>query len=65
MITEKKYAYTYEDYEEQGKDGKTMVTEILSDPDFPELKKIIIGCWGWAAEDGCQPILDGDRKSVV
>lgn len=59
MITEKKYAYTYEDYEEQGKDGKTMVTEILSDPDFPELKKIIIGCWGWAAEDGCQPILDG------
>lgn len=59
MLTEKKYAYTYEDYEEQGKDGKTMVTEILSDPDFPELKKIIIGCWGWAAEDGCQPILDG------
>ena len=59
MITEKKYAYTYEDYEEQGKDGKTMVTEILSDPDFPELKKIIIGCWGWAAEDGCQPVLDG------
>lgn len=36
-----------------------MVTEILSDPDFPELKKIIIGCWGWAAEDGCQPVLDG------
>ena len=59
MRTEKKYAYTYEDYEEQGKDGKTMVTEILSDPDFPELKKIIIGCWGWAAEDGCQPVLDG------
>ncbi len=59
MITEKKYAYTYEDYEEKGKDGKTMVTEILSDPDFPELKKIIIGCWGWAAEDGCQPVLDG------
>lgn len=59
MLTEKKYAYTYEDYEEQGKDGKTMVTEILSDPDFPELKKIIIGCWGWAAEDGCQPVLDG------
>lgn len=59
MLTEKKYAYTYEDYEEQGKDGKTMVTEILSDPDFPELKKIIIGCWGRAAEDGCQPVLDG------
>lgn len=59
MLTEKTYAYTYEDYEEQGKNAETMVKEILSDPDFPELKKITIGCWGWAAEDSCQPILDG------
>lgn len=39
MLTEKTYAYTYEDYEEQGKNAETMVKEILSDPDFPELKK--------------------------
>lgn len=59
MLTEKTYAYSYEDYEDQGKNAETMVKEILSDPDFPKLKKITIGCWGWAAEDSCQPILDG------
>ncbi len=59
MITEKTYSYTYEEYEDQGKSAKTMVAEMLSDPDFPDLTKITIGCWGWAAEDSCQPILDG------
>lgn len=31
----KKYAYSYEEYEEQGKGTDSMVEDILADPDFP------------------------------
>lgn len=59
METSKTYAYNYEQYDEENKGPHTMVDEILSDPDLPNLKELIIGSWGWACEDSCQPIIDG------
>lgn len=55
----KKYSYTYEEYEEQGKCAADIVGDILADPDFPALSELTIGDWGNAWEDSCQPILDG------
>ena len=42
----KKYTYSYEEYEEQGKGPDSRVEDILADPDFPGLTGIIIGDWG-------------------
>lgn len=55
----KRYTYSYDEYEEQGKRATDMVTDILADPDFLSLTELIIGDWGGAWEDSCQPILDG------
>lgn len=55
----KKYAYSYEEYEEQGKGADSMVEDILADPDFPGLTGLVIGDWGDTWEDSCQEILDG------
>lgn len=55
----KTYSYSYEEYEEQGKCAEDMVADILADPEFPQLTELIIGDWGDAWEDNCQPILDG------
>lgn len=55
----KKFAYSYEEYEEQGKGAESLVEDILADPDFPELTELVIGDWGNAWEDGCQKVLDG------
>lgn len=55
----KKYAYSYEEYEEQGKGTDSMVEDILADPDFPGLTGLVIGDWGDTWEDSCQEILDG------
>ena len=54
----KKYTYSYEEYEEQGKGPDSRVEDILADPDLPGLTGIIIGDWGDAWEDGCQTMLD-------
>ncbi len=54
----KKYSYDYEQYEE-GKTSGTMIDEILSDPEFPELTELIIGEWGGCWENDCQKIIDG------
>lgn len=54
----KKYTYSYEEYEEQGKGPDSRVEDILADSDFPGLTGIIIGDWGDAWEDGCQTMLD-------
>lgn len=54
----KKYLYDYEQYEDQNKGPSTLVGEILSDPEFPEVTDLVIGSWGWASEDSCQDILD-------
>lgn len=53
------YSYEYEDYENGDKSAKTMINEILEDPDFPTLKEIQIGDWGDAWEDDCQELIDG------
>ena len=54
---EKKYYHEYEDYED-GKTAETMVGEILADPEFQNIDKLIIGDWGGAYEDSCQAVLD-------
>lgn len=56
-MVRKTYAYDYEEYEE-GKGPSTMVADILADPEFSSLTELIIGSWGSAYEDGCQPIID-------
>ena len=55
----KKFMYSYDEYEEQGKGAETLVEDILADPDFPVLTELVIGDWGNSWEDGCQKILDG------
>lgn len=64
MYKSKKYFYTYEDYDEGDKSGKTLIEEIMNDSEFAGLDEIVIGCWGecWDpadAEDGAQAIIDG------
>ena len=54
---EKKYYHEYEDYED-GKTAETMVGEILADPEFQDIDKLIIRDWGGAYEDSCQALLD-------
>lgn len=55
----KTYSYDYDEYEEQGKGPETMITDILSDEEFPGLNELIIGDWGNCWEDSCQEIIDG------
>lgn len=55
----KRYTYSYEDYEDGEKGAHTMTADILADPDFPALEELLIGDWGDAWEESCQPILDG------
>lgn len=59
MEASKTYAYDYEQYEEENKGPDTMIDDILADPELPDLKELIIGSWGSAYEDSCQPIIDG------
>ncbi|HBN56539.1 MAG TPA: cytoplasmic protein [Lachnospiraceae bacterium] len=60
LVSEKKkiYSYDYDEYEE-GKGAEELIKDILADPDFPNLNELIIGDWGGAWEDDCQPIIDG------
>ena len=61
MYKSKKYVYEYEEYEEGDKSSKTMVDDILADPEFAELEEVVIGNWGnaWDVEDdGVQVIID-------
>ncbi len=55
----KRYAYSYDDYEDGKKGAHTMTADILADPDFPALEELVIGDWGEAWEESCQPIIDG------
>ncbi len=57
MGKSKTYSYDYDAYED-GKNAETMVNDILADPEFTGLDEVIIGSWGSAYEDGCQPIID-------
>ena len=57
MGKSKKYVYDYEQFE-NGKGPGTMVEDILSDPEFPRVTELVIGCWGESWDDSCQIILD-------
>nr|MBP3598725.1 STM4015 family protein [Eubacterium sp.] len=59
MADSKKYSYDWEEYEEGNKDAKTMVEEILADPELPGLSEVIIGCWGESWDNSAQAIIDG------
>ncbi len=58
MGKSKTYCNDYEDYEE-GKNAKTLVEDILNDPELPQLEELIIGGWGEEFDESCQPIIDG------
>ncbi len=62
MYRSKKFYYTNEDYNENGKTPETLLEEVMADSEFPELEEIVIGCWGdcWDDEEaGVQTIIDG------
>lgn len=59
MAKTKRFTYDFEEWDEGGKSAETLVDDILADPEFGELDEVIIGCWGEAFEDDCQPIIDG------
>lgn len=58
MYKSKTYSYDYDEYE-NGKCAKTMIGDILADPQLPELEEIIIGSWGDSWEGSAQVMLDG------
>ena len=58
METEKKYFYEYEEYAEGEKGPETIVDDILADPEFKNINKVVIGCWGNTWEDSCQTVID-------
>lgn len=55
----KTYSYDYGQYADENKDAGTLMEDILSDPEFPELTELIVGDWGGAYEEDCQPVIDG------
>lgn len=59
MANSKKFFYEYEEYDEGGKGPDTLIGDIMADEDFPHLTELVIGCWGEAWEDSCQPVIDG------
>jgi len=61
MYKSKRYSYTFDDWDTDGKNAKTMLEEILQDPELPGLEEIIIGCWGecWDEDESVQPLIDG------
>lgn len=61
MFKSKKFFYTYEETEDGGKNATTMIEDILSDPEFPQLEEVVVGCWGevWDDNAGAQTIVDG------
>lgn len=58
-IISKLFSYSYEEYEDGDKSSETMIQDILNDPDFLDLKEIVIGDWGDSWDDSCQAIIDG------
>ncbi len=59
MALTKKYSYNYSQYDEEGKSAATLVGDILADPEFSQVTELIIGDWGGAFEEECQPVIDG------
>lgn len=59
MAKSKKYFYTWEDYSENDKNAKTMISDILADSELSQLDGLVIGCWGESWDNSVQPIIDG------
>lgn len=55
----KKFFYDYEDYEDGEKNADTLLEEILQDEELPQIKELIIGCWGESWDTSAQTIIDG------
>lgn len=55
----KTYEYEYEEYEDGNKSAKTVIEDILGDPEFQGLTEVVIGDWGEAWDEDCQAIIDG------
>lgn len=58
-LKKKKFSYSREDYEEDGKDAKSILEEILSSSRLPHIEELIIGCWGECCENSAQVMVDG------
>ena len=58
MYKSKKYSYEYEEYEEGDKSAKTIVADILADPEFSALEEVVIGDWGNPWDSNAQDIID-------
>lgn len=54
----KKYALTYDEYEDDGKDAKDLMDKILTDKELPQLEEVIIGYWGDPFDVDCQVMID-------
>ena len=54
----KRYAYTYEDYEND-KGAAELIKEIMEDPELDSLTEVVVGSWGNAWEENCQELLNG------
>ena len=59
MEITKKFFYDYEDYEDGEKNADTLLEEILQDEELPQIKELIIGCWGESWDTSAQTIIDG------
>ena len=59
MYKSKRFHYDYDDVEDGEKSVETMLTDIMEDREFSSLEEIVIGCWGEAWDESCQPLIDG------
>lgn len=58
MSKSKIYSYDYDEYEDGSKSANTMVADIIADPELPSLTELVIGCWGDAWDESCQPVIN-------
>ncbi len=70
MSKSKIYSYDYGEYEDGSKSAGTMGADIIADPELPSLTELVIGCWGDAWDESCQPVIDAlishaDRFSQI
>lgn len=59
MYKNKRFSYTYEDFEDHNKNANTMLEDIMNDTEFSSLEEIVVGSWGNAWDDSIQPLIDG------
>ena len=59
MYKSKRYFFSYEEVEDEGKGPEDLFETILNDPELPSLEEIVIGPWGEAWDGSVQPVVDG------